>query len=811
MNVWLIEIWRSWRASLRKPGFLLLASGVLALGVGSGTAVFTLIEHVLLKPLPYPHAERLVALGPLDGSYVGGISPQQYQQLRGLDGVREMGLYMPGGPAVNISGNGEPQLVPSLQMDRGTLPTLGMQPLLGRNFNREEDSPNGPAVAIISYGLWQRRFNADAAIIGRSLRVEGTPHTIIGVMPADWDLAGDVILPAALRPNSREDGTNYEAAARLQAGATRAAVAAQVDARLRAFYAPQAGTYGEWWKHMHFGAQDLHAFRHAEDGLQLALFAGCALAVLLIAQVNLTSLMLLRALSRRQETAVRGALGASEWRLVLPLLAEALLVGMLGAAAGLGLAGAGLAVLGGLMPPDWMAGGLHPGAPAGVFAGVVGVLGALLGSVLGLRRSHIATAEALREGGRNGWRRQERRFGRWLVMAQVALATVLLCACGLFAHALLDAARVPLGYRTQGIVTFELAPIKATYPDAAAVEHLSRRLVDRLRSIPGVDAASAATNLPGGSWRDQFNLGGFRVPGGRDENNIQFHAVDTGYFRLFGIPLEKGRGFVASDVRGGEAVAIVNRTLADRWYGGHALGQLIQRGEGAERFSARIVGVVADTYQLGPLEPRSRGPILYLPLTQVPDRELGIFRSFEPMRYALAVRGDPAAYRHALQQAVAAVAPNQPMDNVRTMPQIMHATIEKVRVQLWLTALFAGLALLLAAAGLYAVMAVAVASREHEFGVRLALGSPPARLAWLVLRGGARQVAAGLASGIVLALVAGQGLHMLMLVLGLRRDVLDPPVLVVVALALLAAGSLACLLPALRAGRVSPIRALKGE
>ncbi|MGN6283396.1 ABC transporter permease [Frateuria sp.] len=809
MSIGFAEVWRTWRASLRRPGFLLLASGVLALGVGSSVAVFSLIDRVLLRPLPYHQPSHLVAVGPLEETGVSGISPQQYQQLQGIEGVRDMALYMPGAPSVNISGHGEAVLASSLQMDRHLLPTLGVRPLLGRNFTAQEDAPHGPAVAIVSYGLWQRRFGGKAAVIGTSLHIEGQPHTIVGVLPTDFDVEGDVVLPLAMPANSRSDGTNYEAVARLQSPAQQQRVAAQVDARLRAFYAQSTGAYGDWWRHRHFGVQDLHAFRHVGDGFQLALFMGCALVVLLIALVNLTNLMLLRALSRQHDGAVRGALGASSWRLALPVLAEGLLVGVLGAVAGLGLAAAALALLRGFMPAGWQPDSLYPGTVAWLVAAAVGVLGALLSAVGSLRR-HAITMDDLREDARSGLGRRGGRLGRSLVMAQVALATALLCACGLFAHTLIDAARVPLGYRTQGIVTFELAPIKALYPDAAAVSQLSQRLVGRLRQAPGVELASATTNLPGGPWRDQFNLGGLHPPGG-EADNAQFHAVDENYFNLFTIRLREGRAFAATDVRGAEPVAMVNRSLADRWYGGHALGKLIQRGDGPGMVSARIVGVVDDTWQLGPLNPRSRQPILYRPLAQVSEDALRAFRSFEPMRFALAVRGDPGSYRQAMQQAVADVAPGQPMDNVRLMTQVVHSTTRDTRMQLWLTGLFAALALLLAAAGLYAVMAVAVAARAHEFGVRQALGAAPTRLAWLVLRGGVAQVAIGLGLGVALALVLGEALRMLLLALGLDRGMLDLPVLAIVGVVLLGIGALASLLPAVRAGRVPPMRALRGE
>lgn len=437
----------------------------------------------------------------------------------------------------------------------------------------------------------------------------------------------------------------------------------------------------------------------------------------------------------------------------------------------------------------------------------IGLFGALLAAALGLWRGRrAATVDELREGGRSGLGQHSGRLGRVLVVAQVALATTLLSAAGLFLHALYDAARAPLGFASEGILTVELAPVMADYPDAVAVNSLSERLLLRLRAIPGVDAATATTNLPADLWRGQFNLGGLHVPGG-EGFNAQYRGIDESYFALFAIPMRGGRAFQHSDTRGGEAVAIVNRSLAEHRYGGHALGELIQRGSGSNTWSARIVGVVGDTSQFGPLEDQPE--VVYVPLAQISDKTLGIFRSFEPMRFALRGQGDPDAWRDAVHKAVAEVAPNQPVSNLRTMTDIVRSTTAEVRLNLLLVGIFAALALLLAAAGLYAVMAVAVAAREREFGVRTALGASPARLTQLVLRGGLGQIVLGLALGVGLALALSGMLRALLEELG--RSSIDLPSLAGVCVLLAATGLLACLLPALRAARVQPMTALRGE
>ncbi len=579
MNIWLSEIWRAWRASLRRPGFLLLATGVLALGIGASVAVFTLIDQVLLQPLPVPQASRLLVLGSLEQGLVSGVSPQQYQHLQSLKGVQSIGLMEGFTPVANIAGGGVPKQVPVTYADRGLLPTLGVRLQLGRNFSAVEDAPHGPRVVILGHGFWQRRYGGDPAVIGRSMQVEGVAHTIIGVLPPSFAAlgnGGDIMLPTALPADSQDDGTNYEAIARLADDAHAKAVGAEVNTRLHAMYDASGNTY---WKHAKFGAQSFRESQHSDSQPVLVLFLGSALFVLLIALINLTNLMLLRALSRNHDAAVRSALGAPLLRLALPALGEGLLVGLAGAVLGVLLAMLGLGLLQGVIPAEWLAGGrLHFGVAVWGLALLVGLLGALLAAGLGLWRSRAATTvDELREGGRSGLGRHSGRLGRVLVVAQVALATALLSAAGLFLHTLYDAARTPLGFSSHGILTFELAPVKAEYPDAASVQNLSRRLLERLQAVPGVTAATATTNLPAGGFKGQFNLGGLHVPGG-DEFNAQYHGVSPGFLHFFDIHLRYGRAFARSDVRGGETVAIVNQTFADHVFGGHALGKLIERG-----------------------------------------------------------------------------------------------------------------------------------------------------------------------------------------------------------------------------------------
>ncbi|MCX7513966.1 ADOP family duplicated permease [Frateuria sp. STR12] len=818
MNIWLAEILQAWRASLRKPGFLLLASGVLALGIGASVAVFALIQHTLLRPLPVPQPDRLVVVGKLWEGRVGGVSPHEFQQLDALKGVVSLALEQVGMSA-NIAGDGQPEQVSLVRADRQLLPTLGLRPVLGRNFTAQEDRPGGPKAALLSHGLWLRRYGGDASVIGRRMQVEGTPTTIVGVLPASFDVVNrfdmfaggsGIVVPMALPAVSHDYNQNaHLAIARLAEGTRVAEVAAQADARERAMYRDMA--MGGDWKQPWYGAGSLTEMQHRTARPVLLVFVASAVLVLLIALVNLTNLMLLRALSRNHDGAVRSALGAPVLRLMLPALGEGLLVGVFGALAGIALGAAGLSVLQSLIPAQWLHGDtVRPGLAAWGFAFAMGLLGALLAALLALWRSRgRVTVDELREGGRSGIGVRSGRLGRVLVMAQVALAAILLCAAGVFMRALHDASQTPLGFASGHILTFELSPVKGDHPDAGSMHDLSRRLVERLRRIPGVTDTAVTTNLPASDAAfGQFQNEAL-TPDGK-EMHVQLHGVGPGFFELFSIALHAGRDFTRNDVRGAEFVAIVSKDLAATYYGGHAIGKPLRvEGNGDETWSARIVGVAGETRQLGPLQPRQ--PVIYLPLDQMPEPILQIFHSLEPLRFALRGRGSAADWRAGIREAVAEIAPNQPIANVRSMDSIVRQTTQSARLGLLLIGLFASLALLLAAAGLYAVMAVAVAAREREFGVRLAMGAQPARLVRLVLRGGLVQIALGLAIGVAAALGLVHALSMMLVGMLGRGSAFDPWGMLGVCVVLAAAGLLACLLPAWRASRVPPMRALRGE
>jgi len=812
MNVWLAELWRAWRASLRRPGFLLLAAGVLALGIGACAVAFVLVEQVLLKPLPLSQPEQLMAAGKLRQGWPPRISTRQYAALQKLDGVQSIGLMAFATPTVNIMSRGMPQRAAVTYADPGLLPTLGLQPQLGRNFIAGEEDSRGAQIVMLSHDFWERQYAGDPSAIGQILKVEGTPHTIVGVLPEALSLSsygGDIMLPADLGPDTAGDQHLYIAVVRLAAGASPAAVNAQVAARLRA-EAESSGT--DPAHRARFGVLGYQASLHVGGALVLVLFQAGALLVLLIAVVNEANLLFLRALAQQRDTAVRSALGARHWHLASPLLAEGLLVSLFGTGLGALLAMLGIAIVRSIIPPQLTGGELHLGVQTLLLMLLVSLLVTLGSALLGIWRARaMVSFNDLREGGRSGGTQQQGRLNRVLVTAQVMLTAVLLCACGIFLQQAWKNAHLQWGFDGANVATLALAPVQADYPDVRSVSALSQRLVERMRQLPGVLGAAASTSLPVNDF-----FGTFGTPAhapGNEAITVLYRAVGTDYFRLFGIRAQRGRLFSTEDRRGSEAVAIISRAMAERQYGGNALGQQVQMDDAAHPgrpWTARIVGVVDDTY---PRSDRAGDPPpteLYVPLEQMPDALLASLRVNGSMQFALRVRGDVSGYAKALRELVATVAPEQPIDDVRSMRSIVEENMSGSMTGIWICGVLAAMALLLAAAGLYAVMSVAVTAREHELGVRAALGASPVRLAAAVLRGGMVQVAAGLALGLLLAAAFPRLFAASFAQLGTDVSI-GPWVAGGVCAVLLTFGLLACLMPAVRAGRVQPMRVLQGD
>ncbi len=808
MSALLWEVRQSWRGLLRRPGYLILATLTLALGVATITAVFALLHQALLKPLPFPQPDRLVTLGIQVEPSQTIAAPRYYTPLQRMPDVESAGMIMGWVTNANIAFGDQAEVAQALRADAGFIRTLGLPMAAGRNFDADEDRPNGPAAVILGHEFWRTRFGADPAAVGRNLQVEGRSVRIVGVLPEAfrWPDRFDLVLSLQPDPLDNDLSTNQIIVARIRTDASVGSVAQQTRAALETMMAADAGLSQDQREYMRQNPpmalplmESVFAYR---TGDTLWLFLCAAACVLLIAAINLASLMLLRTLARSHDSAVRAALGAPAARQSVPLLAEGALIGLLGAAMGVLLAWIGLRLLGGLVPPQWLRGetvGLSGASLAFAFA--AGLLTALLAAVLGVARARRADwIHELVGGGRSGWSRHAGRLGRALVVAQVAVAVVLLVSAALFARSLQTLESVPMGFRSHAVTTFTLAPIKERYVESADAMDLTQRILERLRRLPGVEHAGASTNLPAGSQLNYSML----LPDKR-EVTVQYRLSTPEFLESFQIPLLAGRGFEDRDAAGGEPVCLVSAKFAKDYLGGEPLGKIVSLPmDDGPNIGMRVVGVVGDVRQFGPGEPAPA--TLYAPLAQIPPPLWTLLREFGPLSYAVGLRtGALGAGEANLRQAIREVAPQQPISNLQPMEAIVASTIGQQRLNLLLVTLSAGLALLLASVGLYAVMAVAVGARLHEFGVRAALGASRARLLRQVLGEAGRQIGLGLIIGLAIAMASSRLLQSFLFGIG----VADPLAIAVVVLSLAAAGVLASLLPAIRASRVQPMQALR--
>lgn len=810
VGVLLGEVRQSWRGLLRRPGYLVLAVLTLALGVATITAVFSLLHQALLKPLPYPFPDRLVTLGIEVEKDQNIAAPRYYAPLKRMQSVESAGMLLGWTTNTNIAFGDQAEVALALRADRGFIQTLGLPMAAGRNFDEEENRPNGPVAVILSHDFWRTRFGADPAAVGRSLQVEGRAVQIVGVLPKAFQWPDRFDLLMTLQPDLADTdlSTNQLIIARLKPQASVVGAAAEANAVLTAMLAADAGVSERKREYLRRNpptalplSKSVFARR---TGDTLWLFLGAGACVLLIAAINLASLMLLRALARSHDSAVRAALGAPLARLSLPALAEGALVGVLGSVLGLVLAWIGLRLLGGLVPPEWLRGEAVSLTGASLaFAFAAGVATALLAAVLGVMRGRGRDwARELVGGGRTGSSRQAGRLGRALVVAQVAVAVVLLVGAALFTRSLQKLESVPMGFESHAVTTFALSPVKERYVEANDAIDQTRRILERLQRLPGVERAGASTNLPTASQLNYSML----LPDKRTING-QYRLSSPGFLEAFGIPLLTGRGFDERDVAGSEPVCLVSALFARDYLGGEPLGKIVTLPmDDGPNVSMRVVGVVGDVRQFGPGEPAP--PILYAPLAQIPPPIWALLREFGPLSYAVSLRaGALGADERGLRAAIQEVAPQQPISNLQSMEAIVASTTSQQRLNLLLVGLFAGLALLLASVGLYAVMAVAVAARRHEFGVRAALGASQTRLLRQVLREAGWQIGLGLAIGLAIAMAMSRLLQSFLF----GVSVADPLAIVAVLLALTIAGLLASLLPALRAARVQPMQALRVE
>jgi predicted permease len=785
-------------------GFTAVAVLTLALGIGANTAIFSLVSAVLLRPLPYKDPAGLVLVwesAPFFGVQDSPVSPANYADWKARAGsFEEMGALETTG--YKLAGDGTPELVHGAVVTAGLLRALGTRPLLGRVFRDDEDRPNAGKTAIIGEGLWRRRFGADPQIVGKTIRLSDHRHTVIGVLAAGteppshyhggldeiWTPLGATYTPQQWNQRGRH---NWMVIARLKPDIT----LAQADAEMRSIGESLAREYPDTNREV--GAFVAPLRDHFARGSHriLMLLLGTVLFVLLIACSNLANLLLSRATGRRKEVAVRTALGAGNWHMVRQFLCESLLLSALGSVLGMLLARSTFGLLARLAPGD-MAGMKSLSLDLGVlgFTTLLAAAVAILFSFIPLiqvRRVDILSA--LKQNARTLAGTGSNRTRAILVAAEVALAFVLAIGAALLIQTFTRVRGMDTGFRTGNLLTVGLPRWGATRPTAAEIAAWQRNVLQRVTSIPGVVSAGFTNHVPIAFKGDISGVGG---DGRNEKDRVQCRAraAGPGYLTTMGIPVLRGRDIDASDADGVQRVVLVNETLASElWPGQDAVGRRVIFEAGV---SAPVVGVVRDIRQDG-LDSAPK-PEFYISTLQA-----GSY----PGALAIRTAVDPSSIASAVRQAVWSVDPEQPIIDVLTMEQILDKEVGQRRLQGSLLTMFAGLALLLAAVGLYGVLAHSVGERLPEFGLRMALGATPASLLGGVIGRGVALAAAGMAAGLAGAIA----LSRLIAAFLFGVTATDPATYTAVAVVLLLTAALASYLPGRRAMRVDPAVALRQE
>jgi putative ABC transport system permease protein len=799
-TVYLWEITVAWRNCLRRPGFLLLASLTLALGIGACSTTFALIDSFVLSPPPYADPAHLVMLGPLnDPSGSPSMTPMQYQQLPGLPDYSGVGAISTL-KLWNVAGTAGPVLVPGRPADRGFLTVLGIKMALGRNFTEDEDRPNGPSVAIISHRLWRDQLGGSAGIVGQTIDLDGKPATVIGVLPPDFQFIEpvDVLVPLALPQPSSDPGNHLYVVARLKPSARQAQASTDLNTRM---YSRAADIKLKPSDHIVFAATSLWRYfsgMAASVVLMFFAFSGC---LLVLVAANLSNLLLLRAVVRGRDIAVRSALGADTVRLGLPSFAEGLLIGALGIFGGLVLASLGLAWINGYIPLYWMNSlrGAHLGPRVYVFAILLGAAIPALSSLLAVRRASVRNiAQELGSGSRAGWSRGSRLAGRALLISQVCFATTLVIVALALSRSISRLSKVDLGLNPGPVLSFTMNPLPARYPDAAAMQSLTQNLMQRLQEIPGAEQVAASTSLPIGR---PFSVP-IELPDGTTRY-VQYRPVTPGFFAVFGIPRIAGRDFTEQDTQTSERVFIVNVAFVQRYFKGRIQGQSIDPGLMLSK--RRVIGVVGNVHQSGPQFPVE--PVVYAPLAQVSGSLMQAIHHFLGLHFYLKMKGDPRLAVPAVRAAVQEIAPDQAISDLSEFDEVVESITAPQRLDLKLVGILSLLALMVANVGLYSVASVAIASQTRDLGIQAALGAGPPRLVTRILTEVLRQILAGLVLGTAAGFVISRYLRNM--ITGLDPVGLGDVLLTCALLALI--GVFVCLRPAVRAARVNPFEALKEQ
>ncbi len=815
------DIWSDIKHSVRmlanSPGFAFAALAALTLGIGVNTAIFTVVDAVLLKPLTYPDAGRIVmfrhASPQGNNSSASPTDFHTYQQQ--TDVVQDVAAYDFGGPGYNLTG-GRPDLVQGLHVTQRYFALFGAPVILGRTFTQQEDSPNGGHFVVISYGLWQRRFGGDPHIVGKALMLGNEPYTILGVVDKSFytDAPADLWLPFQLDPNSNDQGHYFLVAGRLKPGVT----LVQADARMKI----AADQFRRRYPNM-LDPKETYSVQPLRDAIvsdvrsSLFVLIGAVSFVLLIACANVANLLLVRATGRKREFAIRSAMGAGRARIIRQLLTESVLLAVAGGVLGLILGFVGVRALLALNPGDIPRIGEH-GAAIGIdwrvllfTLGVSVFTGILFGlfPAIGAARPDLNTTlkESSNRAG-TGFRQSKGRS--LLVISEVSLALILLIGAALLIRTYIALRNVNPGFDTHQVLTMEMSLTGDKYQKTAGVAQLIRDARERLNAIPGVEASASSCCIPlEGAFGLPFNVVGRPTGKSPYTGETGWMSASPGYFSVFKIPLLQGRDFSTQDTTGAAGVLTINETMAKRyWPNGSPIGQQILIGKGVgpefDEPARQIIGVVGDIRDGGlNRDPR---PLMIVPQSQVPDGTAALIARIGPIAWLVRTHGDPHQYISAVTEQLRQASAGFPVAHVRTMDEVVVRSTARQDFNMLLLTIFAACALVLAAIGIYGLMAYCVQQRAQEMCIRMALGADRATIRNLVVRQGMTLAIIGIFVGTGAAF----GLTRLIASFLYGVKTWDPLVFISVPILALVAFA-ATWIPAQRASKLEPMAALRAE
>jgi putative ABC transport system permease protein len=811
------------RSLLKNRRFSLVAIAALALGIGANAAIFSVVNTVLLQPLPYPDAARLVRVC---REFQGGMgcaeSIPKYMAAARARSLDTIAAYDFAGPGLNLAGAGLPQQIKGIHVTASYFRVFGATPALGRTFTADEDRVGGPRVAVLANGLWSSHFGSDPAIAGKTILLNGDPYTVVGVLGARFrsEPAADVFIPLQADPNSTNQGHYLSVAGHLGPGVTLEQARAEMKLLGDQFRRDNPKWMGDKEQAGVFSMQEV-AVRDVRPMLLILL--GAVGLVLLIACANVANLLLARAAGRQREVAIRAAIGAGRGVIVRQLLVESLVLSVCGAIAGCvaGVWGARALLSlspGGLPRADDLANAplltsLLDWRLLAFMALAAVVTGLLFGIAPALHLSRADVSASLKEsGGRGVSSRKAARTRDALVVVEIALALMLLVGATLLIRTVAGLRDVKPGFDTTNILTLQTSLAGSKYETSRQVETLMRTMTQRIDALPGVQAAAMAISLP---TENSVDLP-FRIEGrplqGSDlyHGDEQWRSISPEYFKAFGIPLLRGRVFTERDSGGTAPVALVNDAFAKKlWPNADPIGQRITIGKGLgpefEDPTREIVGIVGNVRENG-LD-QDPPPVIYVPGAQVTDGLTRLGNSLIPAKWIVRTSGISASLSSSIQQEFLAVDSQLPVARVRTMEAVLGSSIQQQNFNMLLLSIFGGIALVLAAIGIYGLMSYSVEQGTRDIGVRLALGAARSTILRMVVTRGMILAGIGLAAGLAAAFAASRLLARMLY--GVKPT--DPASYAVVAAALGAIALAACYLPARRATRVDPIIALRAE